>query len=166
MVPAASYPPLHRTQERGTHSSVAGTKTRKAGPPAEPYRVFRDEAAEGGAVVSGPIELPRPKFSHFAPGGRPGMSVAEPPLSERALLRSVPLPVSKMRGFQLFRALHSGGSRGLHAQARPAASPLSEQTELTRISRPLWRNWCIQSKRTIRPLTPSTPCATVATQRA
>jgi hypothetical protein len=26
MVPAASYPPLHRTQERSTHSSGTGTE--------------------------------------------------------------------------------------------------------------------------------------------
>ena len=35
MVAAASYPPLQRTQERGTHSSGTRIKNRKDGPPAQ-----------------------------------------------------------------------------------------------------------------------------------
>ena len=33
MVQAASYPPLHRTQERGTHSAGTGRENRKGHPP-------------------------------------------------------------------------------------------------------------------------------------
>ncbi len=49
MVPAASYPPLHRTQERGTHSSGTGTKNTEGWATRPAYAPFGEPYAESGS---------------------------------------------------------------------------------------------------------------------
>ncbi len=140
-------------------------RTRKGGAPSWLARAkgWASPQQPSPGVDGSPINPVRgtKRFVLVSPGLglHPDMSAGEPPLRERVFLRLVPLCVSKMRGFRLSQALHTEGSRGLHALAQPGVSLQWGRREPMHISRLLWKRVCIRQKRTSWPLTQSILCA-------